>query len=546
MRRILIVDDEMFILNGLTAMVKEANFAELEVYKAASANEALEWLQRATIDVVLTDICMPGMDGLELQKHIQKQWPRCKVIFLTGHNDFDYAREAIHHRAADYILKTEGDEPVLRAILRALDEIEAEFVRETQFAQAQSRFQAALPFLQNEFLTDILQGEKTVGGRLKEQFAELKLPLACDRPVWLAIARVDEWNDYGDADRSLLLFAVQNIAQEYLTDSVNAQSFVYEKNRIAWIIQSAASEEGENGKRANVPQFIQGAFERIQQSCKQLLRLQLSFAMTLDCCDWPQVAARHQALGRAMRRSFGLGHELLLTDADGGELTETALREDSVKRVGKIIDELSVLLESGQKDEFRHKLAELAASELAGGDAEWKLMAAYRLISMLMTVLSNEGLLKAMLIAPAMDRLLKLDTHANWEQTLALVSEVGDAVFSGKDSLSRQYGKSMIHRIRHYIETNLSGDLSLVRLGEVVALNPSYLSRLYKQLTGESVSDTIMSARLAAATESLKNTDDKVQDIAVKVGFESAAYFNRFFKKAIGLTPQDYREQSRM
>jgi len=546
MRRILIVDDELFILNGLTAMVKEANFAESEVYKAASSSEALNWLQRTTIDVVLTDICMPGMDGLELQRRIHRQWPRCKVIFLTGHDDFDYAREAIRNRAADYILKTDGDEPVLRAIRRALEEIEAEFDREAQFVQAQSRLQAALPFLQNEFLADILQGEKTVGGRFREQFDELRLPLACDRHVWLAIARVDDWSDYGDADKALLLFAVQNVAQDYLADSVNARSFVYEKARMAWIIQPAVQDGSEDGEWTNVSRFIQGAFERIQQSCKQLLRLKLSFAVTLSCCDWPQVAARHEALRRALRRSFGLGHELLLTDADEDGLTETWLREDDVERVGKIIAELSVLIESGQKDEFQHKLAELSASDGPGGDAEWRLMAAYRLISMLMTALSNEGLLKTMLDSTAMDKLLKLDTHTNWEQTIALVSEACDAVFSRKDSMSRQYGKSMIHRIKQYIDTNLSGDLSLVRLGEVVSLNPSYLSRLYKQVAGESLSDTIMSARLAAAKEALKKSDDKVLDIAAKVGFESAAYFNRFFKKAIGLTPQEYREQSRM
>ncbi|QNK58874.1 response regulator [Paenibacillus sp. PAMC21692] len=543
MRRILIVDDELFILNGLTSMVKEANFAELEVYKAASALEALDWLQRTTIDVVLTDICMPGMDGLELQRHIKRQWPRCKVIFLTGHDDFDYAREAIHQRAADYILKTDGDEPVLRAIRAALEELEAEFVKEEQFEQAKSRFMAALPYLQNEFLTDLLQGEKTAGRRLGEQFADLKLTFAYDRPVWLAIARVDEWADYREADKRLLLFAVQNIAQEYLAGALNAKSFVYEKNRMAWMIQ--ADERNAEGERADLSQLLQGTFERIQQSCKQLLRLKLSFVMAYSSCEWPQIAARHDSLNRVMRRGGGLGHELLLTDMDSeGDFAETAPVEYSARQIGKLIDELGVLMESGQKDDFRQKLVEL--SNLSDGNVELKLMAAYRLISMLMTVLADEGLLKTTMVLTIMDRLLKLDANANWETTLSLATELGDAVFSRKESLNKQYGKSVIHRIRTYIEANLAGDLSQVRLGEVVALNPSYLSRLYKQIAGESLSDTIMSARLAAATEKLKKTDDKVQDIAVKVGFESAAYFNRFFKKAVGLTPQEYREQSRM
>ncbi|MFD0711854.1 response regulator [Paenibacillus sp. GCM10027626] len=544
MRRILIVDDEFFILNGLIAMVKEANFDNLEVFKAASAREALEWLHRTTIDIVLTDICMPAMDGLELQRYIKRHWPRCKVIFLTGHSDFEYAREAIQQQALDYILKTDGDESVLKAINRALNEINDEFVRTEQFDQAQSRFLAALPSLQNEFLMELLQGEKT-GRRLKEQFEELNLSFAHNRSIWLAIARVDEWSDYMETDKRLLMFAVQNIAQEYLRGSSIEKSFVYEKNYMAWVIQF--DEREEELERINVSQFIQGTFERIQQSCKKLLRLTISFAMTSSCFEWPQLAARHDTLRGLLRKGFSLGYELLLTEADGVHgFTDNAIDDTNDKKVRNMIDELGVLIESGQKEEFRKKLIELSRASLPSGNEELKLMAAYRLISMMMTVLADEGLLKTMMALPVMEPLLKADVYMNWEQTINLTLELGDEVFSRKESNNKQYGKSMVHRIKQYIEANLSGDLSQVRLGEVVALNPSYLSRLYKQTAGESLTDTIMAARLSAATERLKNSDDKVQDIASKVGFESAAYFSRFFKKTVGLSPQEYREQSRM
>ncbi|MBM7569193.1 response regulator transcription factor [Paenibacillus sacheonensis] len=543
MRRILIVDDEMFILNGLCAMVKEANFEDLEVYKAPSSGDALDWLQRTTIDIVLTDICMPGMDGLELQRHIKQRWPRCKVIFLTGHDDFRFAKEAIHFQATDYILKTEGDAPVLEAIRRALSEIEVEFVKDVQFEQAQARFQNALPFLQNDFLEEVLLGEVESGQQFKRQFVDLKLPLMTTHPILLAIARVDEWMQYTSSDKALLLFAVQNIADEYLNDAVIVKSFIYQKTRIAWMIQPVLYEEG---ALIDVLGYARGAFERIQQTCRELLKLNLSFALSSGFCDWPSVPARHEALRRAMSRSYGGKGELLLTDEGFGGLPDAALKEDSVRRIGKIIDDLFVLIESGQKDEFSRKLKELLDVDILENDTELKLTAAYRLISMFVTFLANEGLLKTMMGSDVMDRFMKLETHKNWEHTVALVAELGENVFSRKETMYKQYGKSVIQRLKQYIDTHLSGDLSLVRLGEVVALNPSYLSRVYKQAAGESLSDTIMTARLASATEWLKKTDDKVQDIAAKVGFESAAYFNRFFKKAVGLTPQEYREQSRM
>ncbi|MCD9020660.1 response regulator [Cohnella silvisoli] len=545
MRRILIVDDELFILNGLSGIIKEADYADLEVCKASSADEAIEWLHRATIDIVLTDICMPGMDGIELQRHIIRQWPRCKVIFLTGHDEFTYIKEAIHHRAVDYILKTEGDEAVLGAIRRALSELDSEMEREAQVEQAQSRLQIALPSLQNEFLTELLQGELPKGRPMQEQFDALNLQLTDSRPVLLLLARVDEWLAYGTADKALLLFAVQNIADEYLNDAVATQSFVYEKTRIACLIQPMGELQGEE-EFPRLIRFVHGTAERIQQTCNELLKLKVSFAASSAFCTWSLVSGQHDALRRAMRRSFGAGYELLLTEQSAEELIDNAPVEWQMKRVCKLTDELGLLLESGQREVFRHKLAELMNVELLIGDADLRLAAACRLLSMFMTFLANEGLLKPLLGSANMDSLLKLETHISWEQTMLLFAELGETVFMRKESISKQYGKSLVHRLRQYIDANLSGDLSVIRLGEVVSLNASYLSRLYKQLTGESLSDTIMSTRLSAANRKLRETDDKVQDIAAQVGFESAAYFNRFFKKASGLTPQEYREQARI
>lgn len=544
MRRILIVDDEGFILNGLSAMIKEAEFADLEVCKALSAIEALDWMQRAAIDVVLTDICMPGMDGLELQRQIARQWPRCKVLFLTGHDDFSYVKEAIHYRAVDYILKTESDDAVLAAVAKALEELESEGAREAQFEQARHRFQAALPALQNEFLSELLEGELPGGRRLQEQFDDLRLPLSEAMPVLPVLGRVDEWQNYRRTDRSLLLFAVQNVAEEWFADAAIVKSIVYGKTRVAWFIQPLNRQE--DGAATRLVRFVQGTVERIQITCKDLLKLKISFAVASACCSWPLIPQRCDALDRALRRSLGAGSELLLTDEALPTYPESGRTEAEIKRCGKAIDELIELLETGQRDGFRRKLGEVATDGALRADPDVRLTAMYRLISTMLTFLAGEGLLQPLLNTADMDSLMKPETHESWELTMQRVERLGDLVLQKNDNQSRQYGKSLVLRLKQHIEANLSEDLSLVKLGQVVSLNPSYLSRLYKQLTGESLSDTIMAARLVSAKRKLRDTDDKVQDIAVQVGFESAAYFNRFFKKASGLTPQEYREQARL
>ena len=107
MYRMLIVDDEEIITDGLADVFGKLNL-DLDIYKAYSGQEALELLNRTRVDVVLSDICMPGMDGLELMETIRLNWPQCKIVFLTGHNDFNYVYQAIQAPDVQYVLKTKA------------------------------------------------------------------------------------------------------------------------------------------------------------------------------------------------------------------------------------------------------------------------------------------------------------------------------------------------------------------------------------------------------------------------------------------------------
>jgi two-component system, response regulator YesN len=107
MYRLLIADDEEIIVNGLYDIFSNLENLELDVYKAYSGEEAIQWLGRTRIDIALTDINMPEIDGLQLLDEIKKRWSWCRVIFLTGHSEFNYAYKAIQYSNVRYLLKTE-------------------------------------------------------------------------------------------------------------------------------------------------------------------------------------------------------------------------------------------------------------------------------------------------------------------------------------------------------------------------------------------------------------------------------------------------------
>ena len=106
MIRILTVDDELLILNTICNYV-EQHF-DAEVFRASSGFEALDLLRRMRFDVVITDVSMPMMDGLELMRNVKRVWPQCYVIILTVYDRFDYAYEATKYNQVEYVLKSDN------------------------------------------------------------------------------------------------------------------------------------------------------------------------------------------------------------------------------------------------------------------------------------------------------------------------------------------------------------------------------------------------------------------------------------------------------
>ena len=138
-QNLLIVDDEYEILLGLEEMFRYEFDLEVDVYTANSAYEALELLDRVRFDVVLTDIKMPGMDGITLFERIKENWPRCKTVFLTGYRNFDDMYRVINDRDVRYVLKSEEDEAIMGAVKELLEQGQKNWSRRN-FRKSRSSF----------------------------------------------------------------------------------------------------------------------------------------------------------------------------------------------------------------------------------------------------------------------------------------------------------------------------------------------------------------------------------------------------------------------
>jgi len=544
MYRLLIVDNESIIVDGLAELFRRQHVAELEVIGAYSSLEAMRIKERCRIDVALLDIRMPGMNGLELQKAIIAKWPRCKVVLLSGHSDFAYIQEAMRCGGFDYLLKTEGDDVIIRAVSSAFAAISREMEQEALLTGAKDQIKRAFPSLQNEFVRHLLQGS-IPASKLAESFRELEIPLNREHPVLLVIGKIDEWDEgFRASDKSLIGYAVRNIVEEYLSDTMQIFSAAYDPTVLCWFIQSKQeAPAAEDGGSKSVRHYVQETFELIQLTCRNLLDKPVSFFIGKQPVEWMEAAETFERLKRLMSFHFDMRESILIDEVlpAGGEC-KGAFDPDLALQLKKIAL-LGMMLENGRLHEFLQTFSELSSAFSQIQDNRYKVEVFFSLSAIFLSYLNRWNLYQTFEIEVTALQRIRTD-GLSWEELTAFFRNFAERIFKQKVIGIEDHHSELIKRVHWYVETYLANDISLTSIAEFTGHSPSYLSRLYKQISGTGLSGFITETRLSRAKSLLEKNQLKISEISEAVGFVSEPSFYRFFKKATGRTPQEFRDSA--
>lgn len=550
MLRLLVVDDMPIIADGLYDLFSEEQRMPTRVFKAYSAPEAIKVMESEPIDVVVTDIKMPEVSGLEMLKQINGIRPQCKVIFLTSYHDFEFAREAVILGGFDFILKTEGDARIQEAVYKAAEEVLQERQSRELVELAQEQYRLALPMLQQQFLLELLQGRPIAGADRGGQLLALEIKLQPELPVHIVVIRIDRWKySMTWSDRALLIYSVQNIMDEYLSPRVRLHTLTLDSSHIVGLWQPLEPQLSDK-ETSKAFRFFYGTLETIQNTCRELLKLHISVILGKDAEDWRKVGDKLHSLVLLLQSGIGRNHELLTTDEelmidrDGKSMQDgSSSAEPGLYLPLMHYASLPALLASGKQEEFMALFEELVVMVNEAGDhTGLKLEALHYLASMFLGYMNRRRLLNEITERFGIERLIRFDPRHGWDNDVVYYRELAMYLFQHSSFEQEDRSNRLVQDIQQYILNHLKDDLSLTRLGEHVHLNPTYLSRLYKQITGEGISDYIMEARMDRAKTLLEHGELKIHEIAEQVGYQSGIAFTRFFKKMINFTPQEYRD----
>ncbi len=538
MYALIIVDDERRIVRGLTQALQNSGLALSEVQGFHSAHEVLKAMERQPYDILLSDIRMPEMDGLALIAEVKKLQPACRVVFLTGFGQFEYAQQAVKLGAFDFLLKPVTDEHLFHCLERVICSLDEERAAKQSIDRLKSRYEETVPMLRSAFLKQLAEGQLA---RLQpeerlERSLSLNVPLDLEQAATWLLVRVDNRQKmsaaYTDSEIDVLL--------ETELEKALAPDFRYAAHWDSHGFLVCATQPSTTGASQEERGRLRLAVEQLRDRLLTDRGIELSVLLSrraTDFSDWPEAYKVAARLLRQHIRSVG-GFVL-----DAETESESAGRESSGFAGLTAVSSLDLLLESGNETEYYRRLA------IAFDEARASPGMPYRVFAEICQNISLSLIktLNKLNLTDEEQSSLDIDDWANVNR-ISSVEEMSER-FAGASAKvfellkrRRDESRDAVSRAKWHIAQNLDGDLSLTRLSEACHMSSPYLSRIFKEQTGEGINHYITRLRIERAMELLHDPSLKIADVAVRSGYDNIPYFTKVFKKVVGVTPQEYKK----
>lgn len=536
MVQLLLVDDEIHVVERFSSTIDWMSLGIEHIYKAYSGLEALALLEQFSIDIVITDIRMPGMSGLELVGEIRNRWPKTKCILLSGYSDFNYAKEAIVHQTEDYLLKPVTEANLVETVQRVMGKLQREWEEITSKQRLAYALKENLPLLRGNLLHDLLQGRKLSHAALLEKMQMLELSHYLDQCFTLMLVRLEEYFLQYDAHSlSLLEYAIGNMVEELFGDKFDIWYTKDAHDYLAFLLKPKQTSD-----EADDSTWVERTAALLQSAVSTYLKGKVSILVSGQGRFPEDLAGLYTRSVGAFRRRIGSEHELFMRLGDAQALPETQSPQ-SLYEPPTLIH----LLEAARWDRIEEKL-HLIFDELEtgyGGSQEHVLEAYFSIASAYAYIAHKNGKQLFDLIGSDYDKMTEglpfrsVNQLKDWSlRTLKQIRQDMDQ--ETKDSRS-----VLIKQIQWFIDQHIGQDVSLQTIADHVYLHPVYVSKIYKLETGDNLSDYVHRVRMDKAEFLLKNSQEKIYEIAARLGYQRPHSFNHAFKKQFGITPQEYRDQ---
>ncbi|MDP4181131.1 MAG: response regulator [Bacillota bacterium] len=538
----LIVEDEKWEREGLLNFLDWTRFGFDTVETACDGIEGIEKAEKMRPDIILTDIKMPGMDGLKMSKKIKNFLPKVKIIILTGYDDFRFAKEAIDFNANAYILKPFDEEDIIPAIQKVLNEYKSESEREDMIKVALNE---SIRTSRTSFITDLLEG-RVDERELLTQLTHHNIKISGDGQYLVSVIKLLNLSSLCNDG---IVHDTNNNSRKTLDE---LQAFLDTENILTRDLLFSLSDSVENQiilcfqvsleKLVLLQSYLTNLLQKIEETkrfpvkigtgkpVKMIVDIKTSYTEALHAVEfgafWDLLGIIDYAGVERIEKEFSenAGEFMILCSYYSKQLLH-AVRSSDEERLLGILDEMFLHI---HKNKGAGK--ELIVNYLQNVKNEATTFFYTLGKDFSQAVIGKEGFETDLL------RCFNIQSLKN------NVSDFFNNILLRMHEKDKNKDSQVIKKVTEFIEKRYMTEISLKIIAKDVYLSPNYLGNVFKKCTGKTFNVYLCEYRMEKARELLKSPKNKVNLVAAKVGIPNTSYFCTVFKETYGMAPGEYQE----
>lgn len=530
--KVLAADDEFWSRENIRSLIPWEEYSLEFLEPACDGEEVLERIPEEKPDIILTDINMPFLSGLELLERLQKEYPDIITIAISGYDDFDKVKGVFVSGGLDYLLKPVGKEELVKVLTKALGVLEERENAKRQDETSRIQEHKLSSFLEDSEYSALLSG-KLYGQSASQTHISSTSTFSEVATLMVKFYNITEIAERFDHDNLQMSWNIKSRLKELTGSAENPIIFNNSNKMSEFLIVETADAK---------------ALKSLAENILKEFPLQeygpVSVVLHEQTSSLDDIGTIYRELVAALvTRPFSRNHCILSCpeEKNNGE----------IQTIGKLAPahmetELYHLLLTGQKAEteklifktcdFRHcdngSWSYLDVKQYAGRITgilyRYVQEKCPELTAQAEEAMDNIDYYMKCLNAPSLFASLKILLDSLWES--------GEDKSSDSSSIMQQ-----VEQIHRYIERSYHENITLTALAEQYHMDASYLSRIFSQKYGETIIAFLTRIRMEKAAELMKDQDKKLETISFLVGYDNYNYFSRVFRKKMGCSPREYR-----
>lgn len=528
MYRIVVADDEQFIVQLIRQLIDYEGLNVEVIGEAADGNAAFELVRSQKPDILITDIRMPCLDGLQLIEQIREHALPISVIAISGHRRFDYAYNALKYGVHDFIVKPINRKELNDSIAKAIQRLGREDSSNQHIEHIRQQIDIGSANLRRKLLEDCMQGNIS-GANLAQINRNYATKLIPGDYTGIAIRLDMPQQITGD---SLIVRkccetldnALRSFADEYMFH------FIERDASFLGLINTR------HEQASQLMRCIKRMFEMLGITMDVYTNVRITIGIGCVAEHESRIADSVRMAAMASRIKCILGSQRIYHSADFASENWKAVLSAAQ------IEDLRLLLESGRTNGIKEWM-----STVFNKSEDYYRKHPLLALSLGDSVLDNFMTLCRMQEIPIREELMlseyaSINRSACYQDYLQRITAFMEKVREEDRRMRMQRNNYPIECAKNYIAEHLGEPFRLEDIAEKTLLTPSYLSMLFKKEVGETISDYTQKLRLEKAKTLLRTTNLNLNEIAAQVGYTDPKHFSKMFKKMLGVRPQDYRK----